>query len=81
MVVEVRGMLEAELETYERNKSDLLAHARGKWVLVHDDAIVGTFDTQLDATYQGYRQFGDEPFLVRQVEEIETVENLVIYVA
>ena len=31
----------------------------------------------MDAITEGYRQFGNVPFLVKQVQKIETPQNLV----
>jgi len=64
-------VLQTELETYASRKSDLLAEARGKYVLIHGGEVVGTYDTEGDAISQGYRQFGNVPFLVKEVVEVE----------
>ena len=63
--------LDRELETYAAHKVELLASDRDKFVLIKDDQICGTFDTQMDAIRDGYRRFGDVPFLVKQVVEVE----------
>jgi hypothetical protein len=65
-------VLKPELETYERLRPDLVKSALGKWVLIKGDELVGTFDTQNDAIAEGYRHFGNVPFLVREVTAFDT---------
>jgi hypothetical protein len=64
-------VLREELETYSINKDHLLRTAPGKFVLIHKDQVVGTFDTRGDAISQGYRQFGNVPFLTKKIEAVE----------
>jgi hypothetical protein len=76
-VKEPAGILEQELATYEANKPALLGTAEGRWVLIHDGEVAGTFWSRQDAITEGYRVFGNVPFLVRQVVAIEVPENFV----
>jgi len=69
------GMLEKELETYERNRAQLVGKAKGKYALVKESEIVSVFDSESDAIRAGYERFGNVPFLVKQIVEIETPEN------
>ena len=69
-------LLDAELQTYERNRESLLGSAQGKFVLIKGDQIVGVYESKMDAINQGYRQLGHVPFLVKQVLKIETPLNL-----
>ena len=62
--------LEKELQTYHEHLSDLL-RAEGKYVLVHEKEVVGTFDTYTDALNEGYKLFKLEPFLVKQIQAVE----------
>jgi hypothetical protein len=66
-------VLQEELETYRKHKAQLLQTAAGKYVLIHKDQVLGTFDTQADAVHQGYRQLGNVPFLTKKVEAVEEV--------
>ncbi len=63
--------LKKELRTYAAHKSELLRRVRGKYVLIKGSRIVGTFESELDAAHQGYERFGNVPFLVKQVMEVE----------
>lgn len=65
------GMLSEELKTYEANLESLLGAHEGKFVLIHDDRVLGAFDSQMDAITGGYRQLGNVPFLVKQVVKVE----------
>jgi len=64
-------ILSAELKTYEASLSALLATHEGKYVLIHGDKVLGTFDNQMDAITWGYRELGNTPFLVKQVTKVE----------
>lgn len=64
-------LLDKELSTFEANKGALLASAMGKFVLIKGEDIFGTFDTRADAVGRGYEEFGNEPFLVKEVLEMD----------
>lgn len=68
-------LLETELQTYNAKKQELLSQASGKYVLIKADKVIGIFDTESDAIRQGYEKFGNEPFLVKQILEIEPTQN------
>lgn len=65
--------LEQELKTYEENKERLLSEAKGKFVLIKGDKIIGIYVSQEDALAEGYKRFGNEEFLVKEITEIEPV--------
>ncbi len=69
------SLLDRELETYEREKEDLLGRAAGKFVLIHVEEVVGPYDSETDAIAEGYRRFGNVPFLVKRVLEVDTPIN------
>lgn len=71
------ALLEAEIQTYERHREELLGTAEGKFVLVHHGGVVGVYDTKHDAITEGYRQLGNVPFLVKQVLNVEVPQNFV----
>lgn len=67
--------LKLETETYEREKSALIAAGgEGKFVLIHGSTVVGTWGTYEDALREGYQKFRLEPFLVKQVQGHERVQ-------
>jgi len=63
----VSEQLEAELATFDANRESLLGTAINKYVLVKGTEIIGTYDTERDAVNEGYRRFGNVPFLVKHV--------------
>ena len=62
--------LEKELATYTTKLEELKLQA-GKYVLIHGDDVVGTYDSYNDALKEGYEKFSLEPFLVKRIEVIE----------
>lgn len=65
--------LKQELETFKKEKKRLLSEAKGKYALIKDKDVVGTFASFEDALSAGYKQFGNRPFLVKEVTEVEEV--------
>ncbi len=70
-----KNILAEELETYEKNKQKLLEKDRGKFVLIKGKEIVNVFDTQADAVKVGIDKFGNSPFLVKKIQEVDTPQN------
>ncbi|MCX6841916.1 MAG: hypothetical protein NTX53_06535 [candidate division WOR-3 bacterium] len=68
-------LLKKEIETYNAHKAELVGQSKGKYVLIKDDHIVGVFDTEMDAIHQGYERFGNVPFLVKQIVQVEVPLN------
>lgn len=71
------AMLEKELETFATEKTRLIAEANGQFALIHDGIVAGTYNDERDAVTAGYKQFGNVPFLVKQVSEVEIPANFV----
>lgn len=63
--------LDSELLTFDAHRAALLQRARGGYVLVKGDRVIGTFDTFGDALRRGYEEFGPEPFLVKQILDVD----------
>lgn len=75
-IVRIMGnVLSKELETYEKNKITLLRDNLGKFVLIKGDKIITILDTYADTVKFGIEKFGNTPFLVRQVLDIEPTQN------
>ena len=70
-------ILGAEIETYDQQRDNLLGTSEGKFVLIRGNQVGGIFDSKMDAIAAGYQQFGNVPFLVKQIVKIETPENFV----
>ena len=69
--------LRRELETFEAHRAELLGRAAGKYALIHDDQVVDVFDTEADAIRDGYRQFGNVPFLVKKITDVDVPERFI----
>ena len=69
-------MLKKEFETYEAKKSELIGKSKGKFALIKDNEVIDIFDTKIDAIRQGYERFGNVPFFVKQIVEIDIPQNL-----
>ncbi|MEK6915563.1 MAG: hypothetical protein AABW89_03420 [Nanoarchaeota archaeon] len=67
--------LDTEIKIYEENKQNLLKSDRGKFVLIKGNLIIGTYDTYDDAVKVGIDKFGNKPFLVKQILEVEITGN------
>ena len=67
-------ILESELKAFEQHKSELIGSSKGKFALVKGNTVVGVFDAEMDAIRQGYERFGNVPFLVKQIVEVEEPE-------
>ncbi|EQD42878.1 hypothetical protein B2A_10132 [mine drainage metagenome] len=67
--------LEEELKTYEENKAKLVKEANGKYVLIKDKTIIDIFESEQDAIKTGIEKFGNVPFLVKRIEEVEQTQN------
>lgn len=75
------GPLQQELDTYESHREQLLGEAQGKYVLIHHDEIVATYDTERDAINEGYRRFGNVPFFVKRIAAVDEAANFLSPVA
>lgn len=71
--------LEKELATYKAKLSELKEH-EGKFVLIHGDDVVDFFAAYEDAIKAGYQKFSLEPFLVKQINAVETVQHVTRHV-
>jgi hypothetical protein len=60
-------MLEKETKTFEQKLPNLIKTDMGKFVLIKDEQIIGTFDAILDALKSGYDKFKNQPFFVKQI--------------
>ena len=77
MTAAVMDVLKTELETFENHQEKLLEEAAGAYALVHGENLVGSYKDESDAISEGYRQFGNVPFLVKLIAQVETPANFV----
>ena len=72
-------ILETETEFFELHKKEFLHTYKGKFLLIHDQELIGTYADEEEAVSEGMRQFGIGPFLVRRPEDEETVLSIPAY--
>ena len=70
-------VLEQELKTFDENRDHLLAKSEGKFVLIHEGEVIAVFDAKGDALAEGFKRFGNVPFLVKQVLKLDLPQNFV----
>lgn len=76
---EERQVLERELETFESRRDKLVDSAEGMFALIKGDEIEGVYPQRSIAIARGYELWGNVPFLVKQVEAVDTVESFVSF--
>lgn len=59
--------LKKEIAAYETMRGDLEMERLGKWVVVHDEKLVGTYDSFHEAAEDAVQRFGRGPYLIRQI--------------
>jgi hypothetical protein len=63
-------MLEKELKIYEENKARLREeNPSGGYVIIKDERIFGVWNDRQDALNAGIKEFGNVPFLVKEIGE------------
>jgi hypothetical protein len=60
--------LEREYATFRAKLPELLKKDAGRYVLIHGDDVIGTFETQEQAVVAGWERWIFEPFLVTKIE-------------
>lgn len=66
-------VLDKELKLFEKKRGELIKRAKGKYALVYEDEIVGTYNRLEDSFAAGYDKFGNVPFLVKEIREEDPV--------
>ena len=59
--------LQTEIRAYDHMRNHLESDFFGKWVVVRDEELVGTYETFEDAAEVAIQRFGRGPYLIRQV--------------
>jgi len=65
------GALENEWRFFEANRERLVKEGAGKFVLIKGRKVYGFFETKFDAIDAAYERFGNVPFFVHKVTEVE----------
>lgn len=64
--------LDTELATYKRLLPTLLAD-QGKFAVIFDSKLIGTYTSYDDALKIGYEKCGIQPFLVKRISAEESI--------
>jgi hypothetical protein len=56
-----------EIRAFESMQRELEAEHLGRWVLMHDSALVAVYDSFEGAADDAVSRFGGGPYLIRQV--------------
>lgn len=59
--------LTKEIAAYERMRRELETDHLGKWVIVHDELLVGVYATFEEAAADAVQRFGRGPYLIREI--------------
>ncbi len=65
--------LDKELETFKVNKEKLLVDKKDRFILIKGNKIISDFASYDDALSDGYKRYGNQEFLVKQVLENDSV--------
>ena len=64
-------MLETERIFFDKHRDDLLRQYPGKFVVIKEKRLLGSYDTIQDALAAGAREFGMVSFLVQRTDEAQ----------
>jgi hypothetical protein len=78
MITTEADSLEKEVAFFEQHREDFVNQANGKFALVKGESLVGIFETQAAAIRAGYRNFGNQPFLVKQIVLADLPLNIAV---
>ncbi len=62
-------VLDRELAFFERQRGELLEHHRGQFAVIKGEHLLGAYTTFEEAFGAGVHELGNQPFLVKMVEE------------
>ena len=59
--------LSRQIAVYEEMQPALEMDHFGKWVVIYNEELIGTFETDQDALNDAICRFGRGPYLIRQI--------------
>jgi len=68
-------LLKKDLDYFESKLDELLGKSKGEYALIHEGQLIDTFKSKEDAIKKGYELFGNSPFLVKLIIEVEEILN------
>ena len=67
-----KNILQIELDFFNKKKDELLRLYKGQFVLIKGEKLIGSYTTDGEAYKAGLEQFGNQPFLIKQVLDDDT---------
>lgn len=64
----MNGQLQKSFAYFVEHQAELVQHHLGKFVVIHDEAVCGAYDSALEASTQAQKKFGIGTFLVQRVQ-------------
>ncbi len=58
--------LSQEIAAYERRRSEIEMDYFGRWIVMHDEKLIGDYESFEDAAEVAVEKFGRGPYLIRQ---------------
>ncbi|MBI3292432.1 MAG: hypothetical protein HYZ73_06450 [Elusimicrobia bacterium] len=65
--------LEHEYQVFNQRRPELVSKGEHKFVVIKGDKILDIYTSYEDALKDGLRQFGNVPFLIKEIEREENV--------
>ena len=73
MTDSAQSLLKAEIAYYDEHSKELLLKYPNRFVLIHDDQLIGDFESRAEAVAEGVRRYGRGPFLIRRTGDKQIV--------
>jgi len=67
--------LEEELNFFESKRAEWLEKYRDKYVLIKGKELIDVFTSLEDAYKEGVKRYGNQPFFIKKVSEVEPIER------
>lgn len=72
----VDAQLEKDLQFFKKNKTEYLRVYEGKYLLIKNHTLIGSFDNEEAAYKTSLEKFGNEPILIKQVLKNEDTVSI-----
>jgi len=59
--------LQEEFKVFQQMENELKAAHPGKYVLIKDSKLIGTYNSPSEAISEAYSRFGNVPFFIKQI--------------
>ena len=63
--------LKEELEFFTEIRNELWGNSPGKFALIKGKELLGVFESQTDALFEGWKRLANVPFLVKKITQYD----------